>query len=89
MSQGWQGVVVPSKLYGVLSTGAPVLFIGPKDADTVGEIGAYAAGAALPVGCQGEEVVATLETLYKEHPREERLPVHDGPARIAAFISRP
>lgn len=31
LSEGWQGIVVPSKFFGALAIGRPVLFEGPKD----------------------------------------------------------
>jgi colanic acid biosynthesis glycosyl transferase WcaI len=44
MNEQSKGLVVPSKLYGILQTEAPVLLIGPKDSDTAREIRRYGAG---------------------------------------------
>jgi hypothetical protein len=60
MASGWQGIVVPSKLYGCIRTGRPVLFIGPENADTAREILANDWGAVLPPGASGEEVAAAI-----------------------------
>ena len=61
MREGWQGVVVPSKLYGVLQTDAPVLFVGLNDSGTALEINRRCAGKVLACGCRGEEVVRALD----------------------------
>jgi hypothetical protein len=60
MSPGWEGIVVPSKLYGCIRTGRPVLFIGPEKADTAREILANDWGAVLPPGASGERVAAAI-----------------------------
>jgi hypothetical protein len=60
MSPGWEGIVVPSKLYGCIRTGRPVLFVGPENADTAREIRAHDWGMALPPGANGEEVAAAI-----------------------------
>jgi hypothetical protein len=60
MSPGWEGIVVPSKLYGCIRTGRPVLFIGPDNADTAREIRANDWGMALPPGASGELVAAAI-----------------------------
>jgi glycosyltransferase involved in cell wall biosynthesis len=86
-----KGLVVPSKLYGVLQTEAPVLFIGPPDADTAREIERYRVGETLDGHCRGAEVVAALDRLYNQRDaiHAGRLPADTtGPAQIAAFITR-
>jgi hypothetical protein len=60
MSPGWEGIVVPSKLYGCIRTGRPVLFIGPENADTAREIRANDWGGVLPPGASGELVAAAI-----------------------------
>ena len=60
MSPGWEGIVVPSKLYGCIRTGRPVLFIGPENADTAREICAHDWGKVLPPGASGEEVAGAI-----------------------------
>ena len=66
MSPGWEGIVVPSKLYGCIRTGRPVLFIGPENADTAREIRANDWGMVLPPGASGEEVAAAMLDLAKK-----------------------
>ena len=60
MSPGWEGIVVPSKLYGCIRTGRPVLFIGPENADTGREICANDWGMVLPPGSSGEKVAGAI-----------------------------
>lgn len=86
MRVGWEGIVVPSKLYGVLMTDAPVLFIGPSDSDTALEIRRYGRGTALPPGVAPTTIVETLERLSTEK-RSPTRPERDGPARVARFLA--
>lgn len=86
-----KGLVVPSKLYGVLQTDAPVLFMGPQDADTAQEIARYRAGESLEGTCRGAEIVEALDRLYARRAEiiAGRLPADTtGPAQIAAFVTR-
>lgn len=78
--------MVPSKLYGVLQTRAPVLFIGPSDADTANEIRALNVGETLVPGARGEEVVDALERLVKCGERE--VSSVNGTKLISDFITR-
>jgi hypothetical protein len=88
MKPGWEGVIVPSKLYGALQTTAPALFVGPPDADTSAELTRLGRGATLPPGASGEAVAATLDDLAQpQWCREPRLD-GSGPRQIAEFVSR-
>jgi hypothetical protein len=73
MSPGWEGIVVPSKLYGCIRTGRPVLFVGPENADTAREIRANDWGGVLPPGASGELVAAAILELAARPTREVRL----------------
>jgi hypothetical protein len=88
MKPGWEGVIVPSKLYGTVQTNAPALFLGPLDADTAVAIEGAGRGLSLPPTATGEEVVRTLDELAT--PAWRRNPQSDttGPGRVAAFITR-
>ncbi len=91
MNEGSKGLVVPSKLYGVLQTDAPVLFLGPQDADTALEIERYRAGETLDGTPAGDEVVATLDRLYAqsiEGSLGKREPDDTGPDQIAVFVKQ-
>lgn len=86
-----KGLVVPSKLYGVLQTDAPVLFVGPHDADTAREIRRYHAGESVEEGCDGREVVAALDRLYEaglQGAAGRIAPDTTGPRQIAEFVTR-
>ena len=82
---------MPSKLYGVLETDAPVLFIGPDDADTAREIRRYHAGESLNEERSGAEIVEALDRLHARCVAgdPERLPADTtGPEQIATFVAR-
>jgi hypothetical protein len=85
MSPGWEGIVVPSKLYGCICTGRPVLFIGPENADTAREVCAHDWGKVLPAGASGEEVAAAILELAA---RATKVPTsQQGAAEVAAFVA--
>jgi hypothetical protein len=84
MSPGWEGIVVPSKLYGCIRTGRPVLFMGPENADTAREICANDWGMVLPPRASGEKVAgAILELAARptKAPPEQR-----GAVEVAELI---
>ncbi|MCF6285173.1 MAG: hypothetical protein L3K26_08280, partial [Candidatus Hydrogenedentes bacterium] len=86
-----KGLVVPSKLYGVLQTEAPVLFVGPDDADTAREIRHYHAGESLEEDCDGTDIVAALDRLHERCVvgDPDRLPPDTtGPTQIVDFVTR-
>src|SRR3989339_442185 len=88
MQDGWEGVVVPSKLYGILYTRAPVLFIGPDDSDTAREIKELGLGVVLPNGCGGNKVIDALETLSLSRLRQTPPEHRQGARATAAFIAK-
>jgi len=47
---GTTGLIVPSKLYGILAAGRPVLYIGPADTEVAMTIEEHALGELIPVG---------------------------------------
>jgi len=75
---------VPSKLYGCIRTGRPVLFIGPENADTAREIRANDWGKVLPPGASGEEVAAAILELAARPTRAVQL--KRGAAELAALL---
>jgi hypothetical protein len=89
MKPGWEGVIVPSKLYGVIKTEAPVLFIGPGDADIAEEVRRLRRGKVLPSGSDGTAVASALEELGQ--PRWRASPVTDvaGVERVADYVCQP
>jgi hypothetical protein len=75
MRSGWEGIVVPSKLYGVAPTGRPVLFIGPANCGTAQHILEAGCGEAAPPETSGSEVAAALLRLAASEPGPPR-PCH-------------
>ena len=72
----WCGVVVPSKLSGVLQTAAPVLFVGPGECGVAVEILARGRGEVLGNGVRGDVIAEVLLRLadaspYRPVPREK------------------
>jgi glycosyltransferase involved in cell wall biosynthesis len=87
MKPGWEGIVVPSKLYGILKTTTPVLFIGPEDSDTALEIKKYQAGAVLPSDSSVQEVVEELLHLYEKNISTPAPAGTRGAREIGEFIT--
>jgi hypothetical protein len=85
MSPGWEGIVVPSKLYGCIRTGRPVLFIGPENADTAREIRANDWGAVLPPSTEGREVAAVILRLAARPTTAWK--AEDNAVRVASVIA--
>jgi hypothetical protein len=86
MKPGWEGIIVPSKLYGIFKTEAPVLFVGPEDADPSDEIRRLRRGKVLPSGSDGEIVASAINELERQ-PRREPLTVDaSGAARVAEYL---
>jgi len=56
---GTQGVIVPSKLYGVLAAGRAVIFVGPSDCEAAAIVRNSQAGIVIPPG----DVTAMVKTL--------------------------
>jgi hypothetical protein len=84
MGPGWEGVVVPSKLYGCLQTGRPVLFIGPERSDTAREILRNNWGEVLPPGATGGKVAAAILELAATPTKEVELPC--GAAKVTGEL---
>jgi len=60
--EGTQGLLVPSKIYGILAAGRPVVFIGPEDTEVARMLQASGAGLVVPPG-DDEATARALETL--------------------------
>src|SRR5262249_52721370 len=50
LSEGMQGLVVPSKVYGVMAAGRPVIFVAPRNSEAANTIENPACGYAIPNG---------------------------------------
>jgi glycosyltransferase involved in cell wall biosynthesis len=66
-----EGLIVPSKFYGILAAARPVIFIGDPDGELSRVIRAAQCGSAVPVGDVGE-LVRTLRDLKADPRRLER-----------------
>ncbi len=62
---GTQGLIVPSKLYGVLAAGRPTLFVGPEDCEVAMILRASGSGVVVPPS-DVEAVVDGLRNLVQE-----------------------
>ena len=80
------GIIVPSKLYGVLQTEAPVLFVGPEDADTAYELQKFGRGRSLPTESDGRLVAGALDKLAQSQWKQESLTDMAGVDRIAVLL---
>lgn len=87
MAQGWDGIVVPSKLYGIVATEKPVLFIGPRNADTAIEIEEFGLGACVSSDVGADEVVVAIEQLATHSLERTKIFPTNGPQKIANFIT--
>lgn len=67
-----EGLIVPSKLYGILAAGRAVIFIGDPDGEVARIIGPAAAGVAVPVG-QAAELARLIAALKADPPGCARL----------------
>lgn len=71
----WAGLVVPSKFFGALAVGRPVLFAGPRDAAIARWIEEHQVGWVLDADSL-DQVAAELRTLAAEPARVKRLQEH-------------
>jgi hypothetical protein len=85
MSPGWGGVVVPSKLYGCVRTGRPVLFLGPEQSDTAREIRKHGWGEVLPPDAEGGDVAKAIVRLGGFATKEWKL--EDGAGKFATAVA--
>ena len=85
MRPGWEGVIVPSKLYGVLRTEAPILFVGPRDAETSLEIVRLRRGRQLASESAGAAVARALDEMSRE-PALSVCNDRAAPSEVARFI---
>ena len=65
---GWEGVVVPSKFFGALAMGRPVLYAGPSESEIAGWIQAYGIGEVV-----GEGILESIERFLVDEELMETL----------------
>jgi len=69
-----EGLIVPSKFYGIVAAGRPTIFIGDRDGEIAHLVAAHGCGLAVPVGDE-EPLAAAVRSL------------RDDPERVAAMES--
>jgi len=83
LRKGWEGIVVPSKFFGALAIGRPVLFSGPEDSD----IGCWTRD--LEVGFQlDDKTPERLQALIASPPELVRLQQHTREVYSGEFSRR-
>jgi glycosyltransferase involved in cell wall biosynthesis len=83
MVEGAEGLIVPSKLFGIMAAGRPSIFIGPRDADTAQVIDAEDCGVCLAPH-DDEGLAREIERLAADDRERTRL----GRAARAALLAR-
>jgi glycosyltransferase involved in cell wall biosynthesis len=84
MQEAMEGLVVPSKLYGVLAAGRPALFLGPEGSEAARVVEEHDCGTVLPsVGGAG---LADAIRVWYDHP--EKLKAASRRARQAVDNAR-
>jgi glycosyltransferase involved in cell wall biosynthesis len=68
---GMEGLIVPSKIYGVLAAGRPVLFIGPTDCEPAHIVQSSGAGVIVPPGDAQKAAEALLLLTSSAEMRRE------------------
>jgi putative colanic acid biosynthesis glycosyltransferase WcaI len=81
IKRGLEGVVVPSKMYGILAAGRPIVAVAPKETDAAVLAERRSFGVAANPD-KPEELVAAIRSLVGD---PQRLAAMAGAARTAAF----
>jgi glycosyltransferase involved in cell wall biosynthesis len=76
----FSGLVVPSKFYGILAAGRPVIFIGPEDAEIAQSLAENETGFRVPIG-DVDGLARTLKQL--QHAEEELGAMNDRAHNLA------
>jgi glycosyltransferase involved in cell wall biosynthesis len=78
-----EGLVVPSKFYGILAAARPVIFIGDADGELARNIRRCACGATLKIG-QAAQLAQLLSAWRSDLPLRERM----GQAGVSYYLDR-
>ena len=65
MREGMEGLIVPSKLYGIMAAGRPAVFVGPAESEVARTLVEHECGFVVPVG-DVEGLVARLRLLRRD-----------------------
>lgn len=66
------GIVLPSKLFGSMAVGRPIVMVGPANCECARIITEFAAGIVVPNG-KSQDLVATLQSLRDDPAERDRL----------------
>lgn len=72
MREEMTGIVVPGKLYGVMASSRPALFVGPRHCETADTIRAAGCGRSIPLG-DVDALVQSIEELAADRRQAEIL----------------
>jgi len=81
-----EGLIVPSKIYGILAAGRPTLFVGDPDGDLARMVTAHGCGIAVAVG-DSERLAAELRLLGGSPARLESMGANARQLGLARFTS--
>jgi colanic acid biosynthesis glycosyl transferase WcaI len=68
----FEGMIVPSKFYGIAAAGRPTLFVGDPDGEIARMIAAHGCGVSVPCG-DGVALAAAIEALARDPARCEAM----------------
>lgn len=81
------GIAVPGKLYGIMATARPALFIGPTDSETADVINEARCGVVIDPDCEPNSVGTIVRTL-REWSADPELRAEMGRRGRAAVLDR-
>jgi glycosyltransferase involved in cell wall biosynthesis len=67
-----EGLIQPSKIYGIMASGRPAIFIGEAEGETARLLARHDCGATVAEG-DGEQLAATIVRLALDAPERARL----------------
>jgi len=82
-----EGLSVPSKVYGIMAVGRPVVFIGPERSEVAALVRDAGCGVVFAPG-ESEKVAQTIVDLARDHHRRARLGLA-GRRYFEQFLDKP
>src|SRR2546428_1569921 len=82
-----EGLSVPSKVYGIMAVGRPVVFIGPEGSEVAALVRDAGCGEVFAPG-EGEKAAQTIVDLARDHHRRARLGLA-GRRYFERFLDKP
>jgi colanic acid biosynthesis glycosyl transferase WcaI len=81
-----EGLIVPSKVYGILAAGRPVVFVGDLEGEIAGMIRQHRCGIAVAVG-NSRRLATALQELQADPPRVAAMGVNARRLALASYTS--